>query len=177
MPSSPIVRDVQTADAERICEIYGHYVLHTTATFEIAPPGTEEMIRRIRRVLEKHAWLVAEEGGIVIGYAYGSTFKERAAYAYSTEVTVYVDENRRGGGVGKLLFGRLLDRLQSLGLVQAIGGIALPNPASVRLHERFGFEKVAHLRRVGYKLGRWIDVGYWQKQINPFSAAENSQTI
>jgi phosphinothricin acetyltransferase len=164
---SPHIRDASVADAERICEIYSHYVLNTTVTFEIEPPAPEEMVRRIERVLEKHTWLVAEDGGIVRGYAYGSTFKERAAYAHSTEVTVYLDKDSCGMGIGSMLFGRLLDRLQSLGTVHAIGGIALPNQASVKLHESFGFRQVAHFHQIGFKLGQWIDVGYWQKQLNP----------
>jgi L-amino acid N-acyltransferase YncA len=164
---SIIIRDAAETDAARIAEIYAHYVLKTTATFEIEPPAPDEMARRIGRVLEKHAWLVAEENGTVRGYSYGSTFKERAAYIHSTEVTVYIDKDFCGRGMGRHLCGKLLERLQALGYIQAIAGIALPNPASVRLHERFGFKKVAHFKQVGCKLDRWIDLGYWQKQLNP----------
>jgi L-amino acid N-acyltransferase YncA len=166
-----IVRDAQITDAESIARIYAHYVRNTTATFELEPPEPDEMARRIGRVIAKHAWLVAQDEGKALGYAYGSSFRERAAYLHSTEVTVYVEQGHCGRGIGGTLFEALLSRLQALGYVQAIGGIALPNPASVRLHERFGFEKTAHLRCVGYKLGKWIDVGYWQKQINPLSGS------
>ncbi len=163
--SSAVIRDASAADAERICEIYAHYVLNATATFELEPPSTDEMVLRMRRVLEKHAWLAAEREGTVLGYAYGSPFRERAAYAHSTEVTVYMDVDFCGRGLGRLLYERLLARLRSMGYVQAIGCIALPNPGSVKLHESLGFEKAAHLKQVGFKFGQWIDVGYWQKQI------------
>jgi L-amino acid N-acyltransferase YncA len=160
-----VIRDASAADAERICGIYAPYVLKATATFELEPPSAGEMVLRMQRVKEKHAWLVAEEEGTVLGYAYGSPVRDRAAYAHSTEVTVYVDVDFCGRGLGRLLYEKLLARLRSLGYVQAIGCIALPNPGSVRLHESFGFKKAAHLKQVGYKFGRWIDVEYWQKQI------------
>jgi L-amino acid N-acyltransferase YncA len=163
------IREVQIADAEQIAEMYGYYVKNTTATFEIDPPAVQEIIRRIRQVQKSHTWLVADDRGVILGYAYGWMFKQRAAYVHSTEVTVYVDPHQCGTGIGSQLFERLIERLQSLGYVQAIGGIALPNPASVKLHEKFGFQKVAHFEKVGYKLGKWIDVGYWQKQMNPVS--------
>lgn len=162
------IRDANEADAARIAEIYGHYVQNTTVTFEIVPPTTEEIARRIRDVQEKHVWLLAEEKGTVLGYAYAASFKERAAYRFSAEITVYVDIHHSGKGIGSALLEELLERLRHLGFVHAIGVIALPNPGSVRLHEKFGFKKAAHFSGLGYKLGNWIDVGYWQKQIQPF---------
>lgn len=162
------LRNATKKDSVRLAEIYSHYVQNTTVTFETDPPTAEEMSKRIGRFQKTHAWLVAEVDGVVQGYAYGSPFKERAAYRYSAELTVYVDKDHCCKGIGKELFGELLGHLRLSGYVQAIGGIALPNPASVRLHEQFGFEKVANFKQVGFKLGKWIDVGYWQKQIRPF---------
>ncbi len=162
------IRDATEGDAFRIAEIYGHYVRNTTVTFEIVPPTPDEIAERIRDVRGKHAWLLAEEGGTVLGYAYATFFKKRAAYRFSAEVTVYVDVNHIGKGIGRALLGELLERLRQLGYVHALGCIALPNPGSVKLHEKYGFDKVAHFKQLGYKLGKWIDVGYWQKQINPF---------
>jgi phosphinothricin acetyltransferase len=108
-------------------------------------------------------WLVAEEDGTVVGYAYATKWRTRPAYRQSVEVTVYVASDRRRRGIGSVLYDSLLDELRDHGIHAAIGGIALPNPASVALQEKFGFEKVAHFAEVGFKFGKWIDVGYWQR--------------
>jgi phosphinothricin acetyltransferase len=158
------VRSAELTDAEAIARIYNYYVEETIVTFEEQPVSAEDMGERVREV---HAvslpWLVAERGGIVVGYAYASKWKGRCAYRFSVEVTVYLERELTGRGIGSLLYRYLLPDLESRGLHVALGGIALPNDASVALQERFGFEKVAHLREVGFKFNRWIDVGYWQK--------------
>ncbi len=157
------MRDAGHADAAAIAEIYNHHVLNTIVTFEEVPVASDEMRGRVEELREQNLpWLVAERGGEVVGYAYGGKWHRRAAYRHSCEVTVYVGAEHVRTGVGVALYGELLPRLKSLGMRTALGGIALPNEGSVALHERFGFAKAAHYSQVGFKLGRWIDVGYWQ---------------
>jgi L-amino acid N-acyltransferase YncA len=157
------VRPVASGDAAAIARIYNYYVAETIVTFEEEVVAAEEMARRIGEAAAMSLpWLVAEQGGDVIGYAYASPWKRRRGYRFSVEVTVYVDRVRARRGVGSKLYAELLPAVRSAGLHLAIGGVALPNDASVRLHEKFGFVKVAHFKEVGIKFGRWIDVAYWQ---------------
>ena len=157
------IRPAEQRDAAAIAAIYNHYVATTCITFETEPVSDEEMGARID---ETHAsnlpWLIAEENGAVLGYAYASKWKGRCAYRYSAESTVYLDAASKGKGFGKALYAALIDALRGRGLHAVIGGIALPNDASIALHERLGFEKVAQFKQVGFKQDRWIDVGYWQ---------------
>ncbi|HKO18113.1 MAG TPA: arsinothricin resistance N-acetyltransferase ArsN1 family B [Acidobacteriaceae bacterium] len=157
-----MIRLATTHDAARICEIYNHYVLHTAVTFEEEAVTPEEMARRIGEVVPKLPWLVWEEDGCVLGYCYAKPWRPRSAYRYSVECTVYVDIDARGQGIGSNLYRELITDLQRRGFHAAIGGILVPNDASVALHEALGFEKVAHFRQVGWKFGEWHDVGYWQ---------------
>jgi len=157
-----MIRPATTADAAAICAIYNHYVLGTTITFEESPITPEEMENRIRETLASLPWLVWEHDGAIQGFAYASKWKGRCAYRHSTEVTVYLDPKSTGRGVGSRLYEALLTDLRQRNFHAVIGGIALPNPASIALHERLGFRKVAHFEQVGWKFGRWIDVGYWQ---------------
>ena len=145
-----------------IRQIYAPIVKDSAISFEETPPSSEEIAERIAASL---AWLVAVADGEVIGYAYASPFHERAAYRWSSEVSVYLAQAARGRGVGKALLASLLNRLTAMGFVNAFAGIALPNPASERLFESFGFEKIAHQREVGFKLGKWHDVGWWQLRL------------
>lgn len=159
-----VIREVSSADAGAVAAIYNHYVLHTVVTFEEAVVAAGEMARRIQEVAAASLpWLVVERVGSVVGYAYASRWKGRSGYRFTAEVTVYLDPAHVGLGLGGRLYGELLPRLQELGLHAVIGGIALPNEASVKLHERFGMRKVAHFPEQGRKFGRWIDVGYWQR--------------
>lgn len=161
--SRSLIRPATTDDVEAIAAIYNHYVAETIVTFEEQPVAAAEMARRMREVQARPLpWLVAEEAGSVVGFAYADGWKGRCAYRYSAEVTVYLDPAQGGRGIGSKLYGELLPALKQRGIHVAIGGIALPNPASVRLHERCGFSKVAHFTEVGFKFERWIDVGYWQ---------------
>ena len=159
-----IVRAASAEDAPAIANIYNHYVLQTIVTFEEDAVAASEMVRRIEEV---HAaslpWLVAERAGATVGYAYANKWRTRAAYRFSTEVTVYLAPDQSGRGLGSLLYTHLLAALQARGIHAAMGGIALPNDASVALHEKCGFTKVAHFGQVGFKFNRWIDVGYWQR--------------
>ncbi|WUR16062.1 arsinothricin resistance N-acetyltransferase ArsN1 family B [[Empedobacter] haloabium] len=157
------IRPAIAADAARICAIYNPYVEASTITFEEAPVSAAEMAGRIDAV---HAdglpWLVLCRDGEVIGYAYATRWRARPAYRYAVESTVYLAEGAAGTGHGERLYRHLLDALGALGLHTVIGGIAQPNVRSVALHERLGFTKVAHFAEVGFKLGRWVDVAYWQ---------------
>jgi L-amino acid N-acyltransferase YncA len=157
------IRQAASPDAAMIAEIYNHYVTETVVTFEEEPITAEEIARRIDEVRSASLpWLVAEAGGHVVGYAYATRWKTRSAYRFSVEVTVYVAPGHAGRGIGSTLYGELIPMLKSRGIHAVIGGIALPNEASVALHERFGLRKVAHFGEVGFKFDRWIDVGYWQ---------------
>jgi phosphinothricin acetyltransferase len=158
----PSIRAAAAGDPAAIAAIYNHYVARTVITFEEEPVSAPEMARRIEATSASLPWLVAEREGEVVGYAYATPWRARSAYRFSVEVTVYVDPDRPRLGIGRRLYEALLPELHARGIHAAFGVIALPNDASVALHERFGFEKVAHLREVGFKFDRWIDVGYWQ---------------
>jgi len=158
------VRTATAEDAGAVARIYHHYVANTTITFEEQPVAPAEMAERIAEVPSGSLpWLVAEEAGQVVGYAYAGKWKGRCAYRYSVESSVYLDPSVTGRGIGTRLYQALLALLRDRSIHVVIAGIALPNEASVALHERQGFAKVAHFREVGYKFGQWLDVGYWQR--------------
>jgi phosphinothricin acetyltransferase len=157
-----MIRPATTADATSICAIYNYYVLETTITFEEAAIVPAEMANRMEETLASLPWLVCEADATVRGFAYASKWKGRCAYRHTAEVTVYLDPKFTGQGLGSKLYDALLTDLRQRTFHAVIGGIALPNPASIALHERLGFRKVAHFEQVGCKFGRWIDVGYWQ---------------
>lgn len=157
-----MIRNATVHDAKVICDIYDHYVQKTTITFEEHPITVEEMQHRIADGSKLLPWLIAEEQGGVIGFAYAVQWKNRHAYRYTVESTIYIAPQLTGRGTGKQLYDSLISELRSCSIHSVIGGIALPNPASVALHEKMGFEKVAHFKEVGWKFDRWIDVGYWE---------------
>jgi phosphinothricin acetyltransferase len=157
------IRPATALDAAPICAIYNHYVTTTTVSFEEEPVGESEMAQRIADVgAAGLPWLVLEVDGTLAGYAYATKWRVRPAYRYSVESTVYLDKDCTGRGLGRALYGRLLDELRKRELRLVIGGIAQPNAGSVGLHEALGFRKVAHFSEVGMKFGRWVDVGYWE---------------
>jgi phosphinothricin acetyltransferase len=159
-----MIRVATTSDAGAIAGIYNYYVAHTAITFEEREVTALQMACRIGEVLAVPLpWLVAELSGRVVGYAYAGKWKVRSAYRFSVETTVYLDRNYFGRGLGSKLYEALLAALKKRGVHVAIGGVALPNESSTALHEKFRFKKVAHFEEVGFKFGRWIDVGYWQK--------------
>ena len=160
-----LVRDATVDDAAACARIYEPYVRDTVASFELEPPTAAEVAGRIAAALARHAWLVLEDDGRVVGYAYGSTFNARAAYDWTTSVSVYTEPGRRRTGAGRALYTALLDRLAARGYRTALAGIALPNDASVGLHTAMGFELVGTYRRVGWKLGRWNDVARYQRPL------------
>jgi L-amino acid N-acyltransferase YncA len=160
-----MIRAATAADAGAIAAIYNHFVASTTITFEEEAVTVAEMASRIETVGAKFPWYVVERDGEVMGYAYATPWRVRSAYRFSVETTVYVAPGHARQGIGKRLYASLIGALRRQGIQVAIGGIAQPNPASVALHESLGFEKVAHFKRVGCKFGQWIDVGYWELQL------------
>lgn len=156
------------ADAAAIAAIYAPYVAETFVSFETEAPGEEEMRRRIEHGGELHPWLVIEqEDGVLAGYASASPFRARAAYRFAVETSVYLGRDYCGRGLGRPLYECLIALLERQGFAQAIGAVSLPNDPSVRLHEALGFEKAGVYRQVGWKCGRWLDVGLWQRALAP----------
>jgi L-amino acid N-acyltransferase YncA len=162
------LRSALPSDAATIAAIYNHYILTTTISFEESPVDAAEITQRMASVRSAGLpYLVAEEDGIVIGYAYATPWRVRRAYRSSVETSVYLRNDHHGRGAGSALYRLLLAQLADGGYHLAIGGIAQPNAGSVALHEKFGFEKVAHFKEVGNKFGQWVDVGYWQLMLQP----------
>lgn len=159
------IRHATDTDGASCAAIYAPYVTDTVITFEDVPPGGPEMAERIAAANRSHAWLVAEDGGEVVGYAYGGTWKARAAYRYACEVSVYLTVGRRRTGAGRALYTALFEVLAERGYVVAVAGMTLPNDASVGLHEAMGFEHVGTHRAVGWKHGAWHDVAWAQRRL------------
>lgn len=162
-----MIRIANVGDAAQLCEIYNHYVLNTNVTFEEQAVTVEEMASRVQETLSSLPWLVVEDDSQVLGFSYASKWKGRCAYRYSAEATVYLRPDATGKGLGTQLYLELLKELKDRSLHTVMGGIALPNDASVALQEKLGFSKVAQFRQVGHKFGNWIDVGYWQLLFDP----------
>ena len=156
-----LIRPVSAADAGQILAIYRPFVTETAVSFEFEPPDEGEMARRIGEITEKYPWLVWEEEGRLLGYAYASSHRSRAAYQWSVEVSVYVHADARRGGIARRLYSELFERLREQGYYNAFAGITLPNDASVGFHEAVGFTPIGVYPQIGYKFGRWHDVGWW----------------
>lgn len=158
------IRPANLNDSDSIADIYNYYIEHTHVTFEETTVTAESIKERVTETLEQELpYLVAiDDQGQLVGYAYASKWKGRCAYRYSVEVTVYLNKNATGKGWGKRLYKALFIELKARSYHVAMGGISLPNPASIALHEALGMQKVAHFTEVGYKFGKWVDVGYWQ---------------
>jgi L-amino acid N-acyltransferase YncA len=160
------LRRAATADAAAIAAIYAPYVTDTAVTFDTSPPDAATIAERMAGAADLYPWLVAcDAEGVVVGYAYASQFRPRAAYRFAVETTVYLAKGRGGAGIGTALYTALLDLLTAQGFRQAISAITLPNPPSVALHERMGFVAVGRYPQVGWKLGAWHDVGLWQRRL------------
>lgn len=157
-----MLRGCTPTDAAQICDIYNYYVRESVITFEETPVVESEMARRIADITARLPWLVWEENGTILGYAYAGPWKARAAYRHSVESSIYLAQDATARGLGSRLYLALIADLRQRGFHCVIGGTALPNPASAALHEKLGFTKVAEFREVGFKLGRWVDVAYWQ---------------
>lgn len=163
------VRYATLEDASAILAIYTPYVKNTNITFEYEVPSLEEFTERIRHTLERFPYLVAEEEGKIVGYAYASAFKTRAAYNWSVETSIYVDQDRHGAGIGQALYNALEQYLTRQNVCNLCACIAFPNPPSVAFHERFGYKTVAHFHSSGYKAGQWIDMIWMEKELCPHS--------
>ena len=157
-----LLRRATLADAEAILEIYSLYIEKTAITFELETPTLADFKTRMTGIMAKFPYLVLEENGKILGYAYASTFKERLAYRWSVESTIYLHEKAIGLGLGKILYTELLRQLKDMNILNVIGVIALPNEESVQLHEKMGFVESGIFTQVGFKLGKWWDVGFWQ---------------
>ena len=157
------VRSAKPDDAIDVAYIYNYYIATSHATFEIEPVDEAEMVRRLEDCwYAGYPFLVCEDGGEIVGYAYGQRYKSRPAYMHSMEVSVYVRPGHTEASIGSTLYEALFEEIRKGDFHAVIAGISLPNDASIKLHEKFGFEKVAHFREVGRKFDRWIDVGYWE---------------
>lgn len=177
--SAPIVsiRLASGVDAERVAAIYAPYVAGTAISFEIDPPGPEEMRERIEETLVDLPWLVCERGGEVVGYAYAAHYRTRPAYQWSASVSVYVDSSGHKSGVGRSLYTSLFQVLKLQGLHNLFAGITLPNDASVGLHKSLGFRQIALERSVGYKMGAWHDVSIWQLPLRESTSAPEPTVV
>jgi phosphinothricin acetyltransferase len=163
-----IIRDaLPNLDAEACRAIYAPYVLETSVSFEERVPTADEFRARIEAARASHAWLVLEDGGVVVGYAYASQHRARAAYRWAVDVTVYVAPSHHRRGAGRSLYLELFARLRHLGYQVACAGITLPNEGSVGLHRAMGFEAVGVYKRIGWKAGAWRDVAWLQLELMP----------
>lgn len=157
-----MLRNVTLSDAPAIAEIYNHYVRETIITFEETEVISAEIEKRIEDITAKYPWIVFEENGEILGYAYGCEWRTRSAYRFTAESAVYLRHDLSHKGIGSKLYQELLQQLKNKGIHVMMGAIGLPNDPSIKLHEKFGFKKVAHFPQVGFKFQKWVDVGYWQ---------------
>jgi L-amino acid N-acyltransferase YncA len=161
-----MIRAAIESDAQAIADIYNYYIKNTVVTFEELPVSQNDILERIEKVTGSNLpWLVAEDNSVVIGYAYAGKWNMRSAYRHTVESTVYLSNSSLAKGWGTRLYQALFDTLRQKSIHVVIGGITLPNPASIALHEKFGMKQVAHFKEVGYKFGQWLDVGYWQMEL------------
>lgn len=158
-----MIRNATQADGAGIAAIYNHYIEHTTVSFEVEPVSNDVMSSRIEQATREYPWLVLLNDARIIGYAYVNRWQSRCAYRQTVESTIYIAPDCFARGHGTRLYTALFDKLTDHPIHSFIAGISLPNEASVSIHEKFGFKKVAHYTEVGRKFDRWIDVGYWQK--------------
>ena len=159
------IRLAKPLDAAALLAIYAPYVENTAITFEYDVPTVEDFANRIEKTLKKYPYLVAEEEGAILGYAYASTYYARAAYDWAVELSVYVSQDARGKGVGSKLYDKLEDLLDQMGYMHFLACISLPNKASLALHRKRGYQQVAHLPKIGYKFERWHDIVWLQKSL------------
>ena len=165
-----MIRNVKTEDAAPLVAIYNHYIENTVITFEEMPLTEMEFAERITSITHDFPWIVHEqEQNVITGYAYANTWKTRGAYRQCVEISMYLDKNQLGKGIGTQLYQALIDALKARGKHTLLAGIAIPNDASIALHRKLGFEKVGYFKEVGRKFDRWLDVEYWELLINPQS--------
>ncbi|ADZ90538.1 arsinothricin resistance N-acetyltransferase ArsN1 family B [Marinomonas mediterranea] len=158
-----MIRNATPQDAAKIAAIYNHYIVKTSITFEEEPVSIIDIVERVQKVQGKDLpWLVAEVDGEIAGYAYAAHWHNRSAYRFSVEASVYLSPCYSGKGLGTALYQALFDALKKTDVHTVIGCLALPNEASVALHNKFDMKKIGHFEQVGFKFGQWWDVGYWQ---------------
>lgn len=157
-----MIRSVTTNDAEALVTIYNHYVLNTIVTFDDVPFTVEDFKQKIESIYKVFPFIVFEEDGNILGYAYANKWREKPAYKQTVESTVYLHHEAQGKQIGSKLYTELLNQLKVQNYHVVVGGLTLPNVASVKLHEKFGFNQVAHFKEVGLKFNTWLDVGFWQ---------------
>ena len=160
------IRLARPSDSATLLAIYAPYVENTAITFEYEVPTVEDFATRIEKTLGKYPYLVAEEDGAILGYAYASTYYARAAYDWAVELSVYVSQDARGKGVGSKLYDELEDLLGQMGYIHFLACISLPNEASLALHLKRGYQQVAHFPKIGYKFERWHDIIWLQKSLD-----------
>ena len=156
-----MIRSFKKGDEAAICSIYNYYIENTHHTFETQLLEAKDMLLRIEAIVKDYPFLVIEKEGDVVAYAYATRWKSRQAYDRTVESTIYLKHGQQGSGMGTLLYTELLKQLKELKIHCSLGGIALPNDASISLHEKLGFKKSGILKEVGFKFGRWVDLGYW----------------
>lgn len=162
-----MIRAAKSNDAKAISDVYNYYIANTMVTFEEEATSSADICLRIDEINSVELpWLVYEQGDTVIGFAYASKWKGRSAYRYSVEVTVYLAHDAAACGIGTQLYTELFKQLRAKSVRVVLGGISLPNEASIALHEKFDMKKVAHFEKVGFKFGEWVDVAYWQGIFN-----------
>lgn len=166
-PEAPtmVIRDAHQGDAPALLDIYRPFVMDTSVSFELTPPTVEEFEARIASAQTQWAWLVAEVAGQVVGYAYGSAFRTRAAYRFTVETSAYVHPAHHGRGIARALYRALFEVLKEKGYCNAYAGIALPNDASIAFHKSLGFTAVGVFHRAGWKFGKWHDVSWWEARL------------
>tara|TARA_R110002049_G_scaffold302258_1_gene494949 strand:+ start:2397 stop:2882 length:486 start_codon:yes stop_codon:yes gene_type:complete len=157
-----MIRKVTTQDAKQLVDIYNHYVLHTVVTFDDTVFSVADFKKKIESISSRFPFVVYEENNQVLGYAYANIWREKPAFKHTVETTIYLHHEAKGKQIGTKLYTELLNQLRAENYHVAIGGLTLPNEASVKLHEKFGFKQVAHFKEVGFKFETWLDVGFWQ---------------
>lgn len=160
-----MIRSVHIDDASALLDIYNYYVLNTTVNFDIDPLSLETFTDKINHIVSEYPYIVYEENNEILGFAYGSRFRPRPAYNYTAESTVYVKHSAHGKQIGSKLYAELIRLLKETDLHTVLGVLTVPNDASINLHEKFGFEQVAHLKEVGLKFGEWQNIGIWQLKL------------
>jgi len=160
-----MIRNATISDAQQLADLYNYYIRHTLITFEEEELTAQQFSDRILKIQENYPFLVYESEGEILGFAYANKWRERSAYRFALESSVYVKQGFFGKKIGQKLYDVLFEELKQRGFKQVIGVITLPNDVSVQMHEKFGFEKAAHFKKVGLKFGEWCDVGFWQKEL------------
>jgi phosphinothricin acetyltransferase len=172
------IRTATIDDAGAIAAIYAPYVASSAVSFEDVPPPPHEIARRMNDTIDHFPWIVAESGGVIMGYAYANRFRDRNAYRFACETSIYVAGDLHGQGIGHSLYRVLLDTLTEQGFTQAVAWIAMPSQSSVELHESIGFKRTGFLGSIGFKHGEWRDIAIWQKTLIPVNGPpEEPQTF